>query len=89
MLFLRCLLLLFHIFVILVFAFQVISSFSDKMIWKFDTKIDNQPKPDLLFTENETNTEKLYNMPHYTKYYKDAFHRYVVNGKFGWSLFID
>ncbi len=36
--------------------------------------------PELLFTENETNTERLYNSPNRTPYVKDAFHRYVVNG---------
>jgi hypothetical protein len=31
-----------------------------------------------LFTENETNFEKLYHQPNSTPYVKDAFHRYVV-----------
>ena len=33
--------------------------------------------PELLFTENETNTERLYRQPNRTPYVKDAFHRYV------------
>lgn len=37
---------------------------------------------ELLFTENETNMERLFDTEHYTKYYKDAFHRYVINGMF-------
>jgi hypothetical protein len=37
-------------------------------------------KPEWLFTENETNSQKLYNVPNYTPYVKDAFHSYVVNG---------
>ena len=36
---------------------------------------------ELLFTENETNTERLYGVPSPTPYVKDAFHAYVVNGK--------
>ena len=36
---------------------------------------------ELLFTENETNTERLYGIPSPTPYVKDAFHAYVVNGK--------
>jgi hypothetical protein len=36
---------------------------------------------DLLFTENETNNERLYGVPSPTPYVKDAFHAYVVNGK--------
>jgi mannosylglycerate hydrolase MGH1-like protein len=37
--------------------------------------------PELLFTENETNMELLYQQPSRTPYVKDAFHRYVVNGE--------
>src|SRR5512132_1719020 len=35
----------------------------------------------LLFTQNETNNERLYGAPSPTPYVKDAFHAYVVNGK--------
>jgi hypothetical protein len=34
-----------------------------------------------LFTENETNTERLYGAPNRTPYVKDAFHEYVVRGR--------
>jgi hypothetical protein len=34
---------------------------------------------EVLFTENETNTERLYGVPR-PPYVKDAFHAYVVNG---------
>ena len=37
--------------------------------------------PRLLFTENETNTEKLYRSPNRTPYVKDAFHRFLVAGE--------
>jgi hypothetical protein len=37
--------------------------------------------PELLFTENETNNERLFNSPNQSPYVKDAFHRYVVNGE--------
>ncbi len=36
---------------------------------------------ELLFTENETNTERLYGVPSPTPYVKDAFHACVVNGR--------
>jgi Glycosyl hydrolase family 63 C-terminal domain len=36
---------------------------------------------DLLFTENETNCERLFNSPSSSKYVKDAFHDYVIGGK--------
>jgi len=35
----------------------------------------------LLFTENESNTERLANTPNRTPYVKDAFHNYVVRGQ--------
>ncbi len=38
---------------------------------------------DVLFTENETNTEALYGSKNRTPHVKDAFHRFVVNGEAG------
>ena len=37
--------------------------------------------PALLFTENETNSMKLFGSPNRTPFVKDAFHEYVVQGK--------
>ncbi len=37
-----------------------------------------------LFTENETNTEKLYGQPNKTPFVKDAFHTAVIGGQFDW-----
>ncbi|HUJ30945.1 MAG TPA: hypothetical protein VLY23_06660 [Candidatus Acidoferrum sp.] len=37
--------------------------------------------PELLFTENETNTERLYSEANRTPYVKDAFHRYLIKGE--------
>jgi mannosylglycerate hydrolase MGH1-like protein len=37
--------------------------------------------PDLLFTENESNSERLWSQPNPSPYVKDAFHQYVVNAK--------
>ena len=34
--------------------------------------------PELLFTENETNTERLWGQPNASPYVKDAFHRYII-----------
>ncbi len=39
--------------------------------------------PELIFTENETNTESLYSIPNGSPYVKDGFHRYLVNGESG------
>ena len=36
--------------------------------------------PELLFTENETNTERLFGVANRTPYVKDAFDNYVVHG---------
>ncbi len=38
----------------------------------------------LLFTENETNKERLFNTPNETPFVKDAFHRAVVEQDFDW-----
>ncbi|MBI5154250.1 glucosidase, partial [Candidatus Poribacteria bacterium] len=39
--------------------------------------------PELLFTDNETNTERLYGARNSSPYVKDAFHRYLINGEKG------
>lgn len=42
-----------------------------------------EDSPDCLFTENESNNEKLYKKPNASPYVKDAFHRYLVQGEKG------
>ncbi|KAB2661029.1 MAG: glucosidase [Verrucomicrobia bacterium] len=37
--------------------------------------------PELLFTENDTNLERLYGVPNESAHVKDAFHRRVVGGE--------
>jgi len=39
--------------------------------------------PTLLFTENETNNERLFCSPNRSPYVKDAFHRYLIEGLSG------
>ena len=54
-------------------------------IGKFAFVVDDNPdgtRPTLLFTENETNMEDLYQTEHYTKFARDGFHKYVVNGMY-------
>ncbi len=43
--------------------------------------LDFEGEPQLLFTENETNTERLYGTRGGNIYYKDAFHEYLIHGK--------
>jgi hypothetical protein len=38
---------------------------------------------ELLFTENESNAERLWGQPNPTPYVKDAFHRYLIGGEHG------
>jgi hypothetical protein len=38
--------------------------------------------PGLLFTENETNVQRLYDTNGQAHYFKDAFHDYLVHGKY-------
>ncbi len=37
--------------------------------------------PEWLFTENETNTERLYGTSNRSPFVKDAFHRYLIHGE--------
>ncbi len=37
--------------------------------------------PEILFTENNSNTEKLWNYEGVNPYYKDAFHEYLIHGR--------
>ncbi len=43
--------------------------------------IPGQSLPEWLFTENETNTKRLWGAEGAQNYVKDAFHRYVINGE--------
>ena len=50
----------------------------------FRLEIGSDPdgnQPPILMTDNETETNRLYGYANYTRYTKDAFHRYVVNGE--------
>jgi hypothetical protein len=47
-----------------------------------DTGPDGE-RPEWLFTENETNVERLYGTPGVSPWTKDAFHRRVVSGDVG------
>ncbi|OHB80448.1 MAG: glucosidase [Planctomycetes bacterium RBG_16_55_9] len=50
---------------------------------RFSLSIGPDPtgrQPPILFTENETNTQRLHGAPAYTHHTKDAFHDYLVGG---------
>ncbi len=49
-----------------------------KWLIRSDSSSDGQP-PNYLFTDNETNTELHPDIPSTSGYFKDAFHRYVVD----------
>ena len=38
-------------------------------------------EPELLFTENDTNTARVFNVPNATRWVKDAFHELVIHGR--------
>jgi hypothetical protein len=42
---------------------------------------DTTIKPEMLFTENETNNQRLYHAPNLSPYVKDGINNYVVNGQ--------
>ena len=37
--------------------------------------------PELLFTENESNAQRLWGQPNASPYVKDAFHQYIISGR--------
>ena len=37
--------------------------------------------PELLFTENESNAQRLWGQPNASPYVKDAFHEYIISGQ--------
>ncbi len=39
-----------------------------------------EDEPEVLFCENETNTQRLYNVENDKKFYKDGLHEYIVKG---------
>jgi hypothetical protein len=49
---------------------------------RYRLSVETQPAA-WLFTENETNTERVFATPNATPYVKDAFHEYVVHGRTG------
>ena len=46
-------------------------------------RLECEGSPELHFTENETNTERIFGTPNRTPFVKDAFHRLVVHGESG------
>ena len=46
-----------------------------------DRTLDCEGKPELLFTENESNATRLWGTPNPSPYVKDAFHECVIHGK--------
>ena len=46
-----------------------------------EVTLDYEGAPELLFTENESNAQRLWRQPNRSPYVKDAFHEYVVSGK--------
>jgi mannosylglycerate hydrolase MGH1-like protein len=43
--------------------------------------LHGEGSPELLFTENETNFERLYGVSNESRFVKDAFHEYVIGGR--------
>jgi hypothetical protein len=51
--------------------------------WIGDYFLYFQNPDETLFTENETNTQRLFNVPNNTPFVKDSFHQAIVNGDAG------
>jgi hypothetical protein len=48
--------------------------------YRFQVNAPEQEGPEWLFTNNETNHEKLFNTSNRTDYVKDGFHEYLIDG---------
>ncbi|VDI16201.1 Hypothetical predicted protein, partial [Mytilus galloprovincialis] len=62
---------------------DVIEEQAERTTYPFYFEVDVGPEnhpPQLLFTENDTNYEKLYGTGNQSPYVKDAFHEYIVKG---------
>jgi hypothetical protein len=46
-----------------------------------DRTLECDGSPELLFTENESNTSRLWGQSNTSRFVKDAFHEYIVSGK--------
>ena len=62
------------------FAVQTSHETLEPFTCSFNPHPDGDFSP-LIFTENETNSELLFNTSSYTPFVKDAFHRYVIDGE--------
>ena len=49
--------------------------------FRFEVEALNGSSPELLFTDNETNIERIFGAPNASPYVKDAFHEYVIHGR--------
>ncbi|HZZ42537.1 MAG TPA: hypothetical protein VFE58_06345 [Tepidisphaeraceae bacterium] len=46
----------------------------------YSLTFESLPKPEIIFTENETNFSRLFQTPNPSPYVKDAFHHYLIDG---------
>jgi hypothetical protein len=60
-------------------AGQTVIAAEHSELGRLDLRCDGATE--LLFTDNETNTERLWGTPNASRYVKDAFHEYVINGR--------
>ncbi|MES1166297.1 MAG: glucosidase, partial [Verrucomicrobiota bacterium] len=60
-------------------------SIAHPSLGQYRLAVDDDPTtvraPELIFTENETNVERLFGAPNPAPYVKDAFHDYIVSGR--------
>jgi hypothetical protein len=57
------------------------SAAAASLIGDFTTELLCEGDPELLFTNNDTNTQLLYGIPNTVPYVKDAFNNYLIHGK--------
>ncbi|HEY1374088.1 MAG TPA: glucosidase [Candidatus Binatia bacterium] len=69
-------------------ALELISAVKDTVVRASDVKLGEryfycEGEPAVLFTENETNTQRIFGVPNRTPYVKDAINNAIVHGQAG------
>ncbi|HEY2589876.1 MAG TPA: hypothetical protein VGI81_29295, partial [Tepidisphaeraceae bacterium] len=62
-------------------SYTVITDYPDLPRFRFAVEPLGGTPPELLFTDNETNLQRVFGTPNPSPYVKDAFHEYVIHGR--------
>jgi len=60
---------------------SILTDYPDLPQFRFSAEAAGGVAPQLLFTDNETNTQRVFGTRNSSPYVKDAFHEYVIDGR--------